>query len=707
MREAIASRALRAFPDMKSKMPTWLPDPWDMVFSLKTFAAAMLALFIALCFDLPNPYWAVTTVYIVAHPLSGASTSKAVYRLVGTVVGGTMSIIMVPNLVNAPELLTLAVALWVGGCLALSLLDRTPRSYCFMLAGYTAALTSFPVVDAPSTIFTYATSRMIEIAVAIICAALINRIVFPRHAGPVLASRINAWLHDASAVAIAALEGRAGDPALVTMPRRLAAEAADIRMFTTHVSYDTSAHSALVDRSRELQGLMITVLPIVSGLADVQAALSKSGYQMTAAVQSLIEDAAGWLRRAEPPSEDQRARLLSSLSDVETQASMSRDWQDLLLLDLTTQLRDLLQIWADCVSLRQEIASGAAQPRSVRSSRFSMTHTLPIHRDYGMALFSGFSAMLAIVLGTIFWIATGWSSGAGAPLIAGILICFFATMDNPTPIILKFMKFSLVAMILSFIFVFAVMPVLDGFVSLALALSFLFLPLGLLIAKPSTFLLGMALSANIPTMLTLQSRPVFDLASFLNTNIATVLGTVMAIGIAAVVRSVGAEWSARRLLRAGWVDVAGAARRSQGADLQVLLHKMMDRLSLLVPRLGAIPQDSPTLRADLLKDTRVGMNVIRLQQLKGLLRGDAREAVDAVLDAIGRHYHEKQRHTEIEPGPELFAALDKSMDIVCSPKNAPSSTAPRLVLVSLRHTLFPNAAGPEPREPEIGRQAAE
>ncbi|MBE0561146.1 MAG: FUSC family protein, partial [Ochrobactrum anthropi] len=41
-----------------------------VVFSLKTFLAAMLAYFIAISFDLPRPFWAVATVYIVAHPLS-------------------------------------------------------------------------------------------------------------------------------------------------------------------------------------------------------------------------------------------------------------------------------------------------------------------------------------------------------------------------------------------------------------------------------------------------------------------------------------------------------------------------------------------------------------------------------------------------------------------------------------------------------------
>jgi len=71
----------------------------DIVFALKTFAAAMLALVIALWLDLPRPYWAMATVYITSQPLAGATSSKAFYRVLGTVLGASVTVAMVPNLV--------------------------------------------------------------------------------------------------------------------------------------------------------------------------------------------------------------------------------------------------------------------------------------------------------------------------------------------------------------------------------------------------------------------------------------------------------------------------------------------------------------------------------------------------------------------------------------------------------------------------------
>jgi uncharacterized membrane protein YccC len=86
----------------------------DLVFACKTFIAAMLALLAALWLDLPRPYWAMATVYITSQPLAGATSSKALYRLLGTAMGAVATVAMVPNLVDAPELLCMAMALWVG-----------------------------------------------------------------------------------------------------------------------------------------------------------------------------------------------------------------------------------------------------------------------------------------------------------------------------------------------------------------------------------------------------------------------------------------------------------------------------------------------------------------------------------------------------------------------------------------------------------------
>ncbi|TCR91719.1 FUSC family protein [Rhizobium sp. BK376] len=667
------------------------PEIRDVVFSLKTFAAAMLALFVALYFDLQNPYWAVGTVYIVSHPLSGASTSKAIYRLLGTAIGGAMTVILIPNLVNSPVLLTLAISLWMGICLAISLLDRTPRSYTFMLAGYTTALTGFPIVDSPDTAFTYVTARVIEIAVGIICAALVSRLIFPRHAGPVLADRIDAWMKDATTLATATLKGERNDPELASTAQKMAADAVDLHGFTTHVAYDTSGHRDLVRLARTLQRRMVAMLPIVSGLADVLSALSRAtNGQQTPAIVELKERTALWLESGQALSEDKRAEFLDIIARAETEAAAMPQWQELLVHNAVARLRDLIQIWSDCIDLKQDITAGSRH--DLRWNRFgSSLDKRPMHKDYGMALYSGVSAMLATFIATAFWIATGWSQGSAAAMMAGVLCCIFATTDDPTPMMKQFLFASIAAVGCAFVLEFAVFPAIHGYVMLLAALGLVLIPVGTLMARPSTMLVGMGFGVNLPSMLGLQGRLSLDLASFLNSNTALVLGLIIACGTTALVRSVGAEWSAFRLLRAGWTDIAAAARKPQGSDVTALLHRMVDRLGLLAPRLAALPADSYVVQNDVMKDLRNGLNTVELQRHKQLLPQPSRMAIDDVLSSVASFYQRKQQKTEAAPDNNLLQTLDHSLSALSDNGSSSAADGARRALTGLRYSLFPDA----------------
>ena len=66
--------------------------PWQILFSLKAFAAAMLALYVAYSLNLERPYWAMTTVYVVSQPFTGAIRSKGVFRLGGTITGAAAGV---------------------------------------------------------------------------------------------------------------------------------------------------------------------------------------------------------------------------------------------------------------------------------------------------------------------------------------------------------------------------------------------------------------------------------------------------------------------------------------------------------------------------------------------------------------------------------------------------------------------------------------
>jgi uncharacterized membrane protein YccC len=114
----------------------------------------------------------------------------------GTLLGATAVLVLVPNLANAPVLLVGALAFWVALTLSLSLLDRTPRGYVFMLAGYTAAIIGFPSVGSPGDIWPTELARTEEISLGIVCATFVSSLVFPRHIAPTILERTENWLRD-------------------------------------------------------------------------------------------------------------------------------------------------------------------------------------------------------------------------------------------------------------------------------------------------------------------------------------------------------------------------------------------------------------------------------------------------------------------------------------------------------------------------------
>ncbi|MBW4964690.1 FUSC family protein, partial [Sulfitobacter sp. CW3] len=63
---------------------TLVPSRVDLLFASRNIIAGGVALYLAFCFDLQQPQWALTTVFIVGQSTSGMVLAKGAYRLLGT-----------------------------------------------------------------------------------------------------------------------------------------------------------------------------------------------------------------------------------------------------------------------------------------------------------------------------------------------------------------------------------------------------------------------------------------------------------------------------------------------------------------------------------------------------------------------------------------------------------------------------------------------
>src|ERR1700688_2954447 len=65
-----------------------------LLFGLRLWVAVCLALYIAFWLQLDNAYWACTTAAIVCQPSLGASLRKGWFRMIGTIVGAVVIVVL-------------------------------------------------------------------------------------------------------------------------------------------------------------------------------------------------------------------------------------------------------------------------------------------------------------------------------------------------------------------------------------------------------------------------------------------------------------------------------------------------------------------------------------------------------------------------------------------------------------------------------------
>ena len=347
------------------------PSIRDWLFSVKTFAAAMIALYIGLALELPRPYWAMATVYIVSNPFVGATRSKALYRALGTALGAAAAVLLVPPFVESPYLFSVIVALWTGTLLYLAVSDRTARSYVFMLAAYTMPIIALPSVTNPAGVFDLAISRTEEITLGIVCASIVGSAVFPSRLAPTIIERTDAWFRDAAFYATETLSGRIAGAAISGARQRLASTINGLELLLSQLAYDHTRPDVLA-RAHELRGRMQLLLPIMSSLADPLIALYNSSRQSwPEGLETLLADVIKWFNEPLPAVSEgyhpdaTADALRERIAAMQPPPAALANWDGALLSNALWRMKQVIDVWQDCRSLRIIITreEGTWRPR--------------------------------------------------------------------------------------------------------------------------------------------------------------------------------------------------------------------------------------------------------------------------------------------------------------------------------------------------------
>jgi uncharacterized membrane protein YccC len=148
-----------------------------LLFGVRLWASVCLALFVAFWLELDNPFWAGTSAAVVCQPQLGASLRKGWFRMIGTVVGATMVVVLTALFLQDRIVYLTLLALWCGLCVFVATVLHNFASYSAALAGYTAAIIAADNLGATGgaspDVFLLAVTRASEICIGIVCAGIV------------------------------------------------------------------------------------------------------------------------------------------------------------------------------------------------------------------------------------------------------------------------------------------------------------------------------------------------------------------------------------------------------------------------------------------------------------------------------------------------------------------------------------------------------
>lgn len=478
-----------------------MPGPgWRaLAVSLRHALAALSALAIAYWLALPEPQWAILTVYLLTQSTAGAALSKGAFRFSGTVVAAIAGLLFVKLFSQSPILLVGAAATWSFACYYGASRLTSFAAYGFMLAGYTGLLVTFQGAADPEAAWSVAVNRATEISIGIACASLANALILPAYAGVQLRDLLAETLCDLATHAAAALKEDMPAKAFMRQRAEVLSKIVKfdaLRAFTKLEGRDMRVDAAQLHLAvREGLATVAAARSLYLRLADLRTrapldeavtlhllpALNAASAALDRISRSPVTPAR--LARARADLAVARRRLAAAERNVEEQAGS---------LPLVL-LADVMAALQRCIGLLRALsvltrATGAV----IDPARVAPSHTR--HREevaralrsarHRETLLQGTRSGLAVLAFCLFWSATAWDQGIAG--ITGLALMSYqcVSTDDPGKIGWPYFRAVIAACFAAYLVMAHVYPWLEGFGMLAAFLLVVLVPLGVLIGTP-------------------------------------------------------------------------------------------------------------------------------------------------------------------------------------------------------------------------------
>lgn len=628
------------------------PNQSDWIFAIKTFFAGILALYIAISLDLAYPIWAIGTVFVIANPYTGMTASKSVYRVLGTILGALVTMLVTPILIHTPWLFTLFLAVWVGFCLYLSLLDRTPRSYMFMLAGYTTVIISFTIINNidTATVFDLAIGRLIEISLGVVCSAIVMTAVLPMNIGPAVENQVSKLLQDTQAVFEQILTDQSGTQNYSQTLNSITRDISNIHVTAIHLSFERSKLKGMTKPLQEMLHQLSMLLTNLVAMAERIKQLDQTDPSFRAKLKTIHAHIIDFLQH-QPEHLTQNINLLPQQFDADfDQLSLSASpQQQILMASLKMDMRHFIQNIRAIHLIWNRIQQGDySLPENVIPMA---THYPKLHMDHGVAVRGGISAFLVVMIGTGIWILTGWKAGYMMAEMAAITACILTAMDNPVPALKMFIRGNIYAFFVIFIYAFGIFPMVTEFWQLALVLAPFVVFCLLLYPHPPLTAIALPLIMGVIMGLNFHNRYILDPVAFIDSSMGTVIGPIISVLVIQLVRSMSPDITAQRILALHYSAMRKALYMPYGVQFRAHLRGMLDRIGILNSKMVQSQLLKKNINLAMIESSAV-IDLTRIQEL--MLKLNSNDQVLSHLQQFVRQLDDYLRSKEHQLNTELM-----------------------------------------------------
>ncbi|WP_313108587.1 p-hydroxybenzoic acid efflux pump subunit AaeB [Pseudescherichia vulneris] len=598
-------------------------------FAIKLACAIVLALFVGFHFNLETPRWAVLTAAIVAagpafaaggEPYSGAIRYRGMLRIVGTFIGCFAALVMIIGMIRAPLVMLMVCCLWAGFCTWVSSLVRVENSYAWGLSGYTALIIVITVQAEPLLTPQFAVERCSEIVIGIVCAIVADLLFSPRSVKQEIDRELDGLLlaqYQLMQLCVQNGDGDEMDKAWGALVRRTNA----LDGMRTNLNMESSRWTRANRRLKVINTLSLTLI--------------------TQACET-------WLMQQSRPElvTDTFRELFAT--PVETVQDVHKQLKRMRRVIAWTGERDTpitIYSWVGAATrfllLRRGVIGNtrisAAEEEVLRTEAVVKAESAERHH----AMVNFWRTTLSCMVGTLFWLWTGWTSGSGAMIMIAVVTSLAMRLPNPRMVAMDFVYGTLAALPIGAFYFLVVMPATQqSMLLLCISLAVLAFFIGIEVQKRRLGSLG-ALASTI-NILVLDNPMTFEFNRFLDSALGQIVGCVLALLVILLVRDNSRARTGRVLLNQFVSAAVSALTTNTARRRENHLPALYQQLFLL---LNKFPGDVGKFRLALtmiiahqrLRDAPIPVNA-DLSAFHRQLRRTADNVIAARSDETRRRY---------------------------------------------------------------------